>query len=83
MMRELGSDRDIAARAAAAADSLRRWEEEAYRTFAELVAGQDGITGSTDSEGQAHLELEAGRWWRGAPTPKTPSWSSPGTYHWW
>ena len=74
MMREFGSDRDIAARAAAAADSLRRWEEEAYRTFAELVAGQAGITGSTDSEGQARLELEAGRWWLVArrPDPENP-----------
>jgi len=74
MRQELGGDRDLATRAGAAADSLRRWEEEAYRTFAELVAGQDGITGSTDSLGQARLELEAGRWWLVArrPDPENP-----------
>ncbi|MEE8491438.1 MAG: hypothetical protein V3S60_07330 [Acidimicrobiia bacterium] len=74
MRRELGSDRDLAVRAGAAADSLRRWEEAAYQTFLDVVAGRDGITGSTDSLGQARLELEAGRWWLVArrPDPKNP-----------
>ncbi len=74
MRRELGSDRDLAARAGAAADSLRRWEQEAYRAFADVVAGQDGITGKTDSLGQARLGLEAGRWWLVArrPDPENP-----------
>ncbi len=63
MRRELGSDRDVAARAGAAADSLRRWEEEAYRALADIIAGQDAIAGKTDSLGQVRLELKAGRWW--------------------
>ncbi len=74
MKRELGSDRDLAVRAGVAADSLRRWEEDAYRTFLDVVVGQDGITGSTDSLGQARLGLEAGRWWLVArrPDPENP-----------
>ncbi len=74
MRRELGSDRDLAVRAGAAADSLRRWEQEAYRAFLDVVAGENGITGKTDSLGQARLELEAGRWWLVArrPDPKNP-----------
>ncbi len=62
MRRELGSDRDLAARAGAAADSLRHWDQEA-RAFLDVVAGEHGITGKTDSLGQARLGLEAGRWW--------------------
>ncbi len=74
MRRELGSDRDLAARAGAAADALRRWEEEAYRAFPDLVAGRDGLAGRTDSLGQARLELAAGRWWLVArrPDPQNP-----------
>ena len=74
MRRELGSDRDLAVRAGAAADSLRRWEEEAYRALLDVVAGENGTTGKTDSHGQARLELEPGRWWLVArrPDPQNP-----------
>ena len=63
MRRELGSDRDLALRAGAAADSLRRWEEEAHRDFALVVAGLEPVSTTTDSLGYARLELAAGRWW--------------------
>ena len=63
MRRELGDDRELAARAAAAADSVRRWETEAYRDFALLTAGFDEHRVSTDSAGRARISLRAGPWW--------------------
>ena len=63
MRRELGSDRELALRAGAAADSLRRWEAEAYRAWRSLVAEYDEIRITTDSLGRAQVYLEAGTWW--------------------
>jgi chromosome segregation ATPase len=74
MRRELGSDRELALRAGAAADSLRRWEAEAYRTLQSLVAEYDELGVTTDSLGRAHVSLKAGMWWLVArhPDPENP-----------
>lgn len=74
MRRELGSDRELALRTAAAADSLRRWEESAYRDFPGLVAEHEGVTLTTDSLGRVHATLEPGPWWFVArrPDPENP-----------
>ena len=74
MRRELGSDRELALRAGAAADSLRRWEAEAYRAWRSLVAEYDEIRITTDSLGRAQVYLEAGTWWLVArhPDPENP-----------
>ena len=69
MRRELGSDRELALMAGAAADSLRRWEAEAYRALRSLVAGYDEVSITTDSLGRAHVYLEAGTWWLVARHP--------------
>jgi hypothetical protein len=74
MRRELGSDRELALRAGAAADSLRRWEESAYRDFPSLVTEYEEVTLTTDSLGRVHASLEAGPWWFVArrPDPENP-----------
>ncbi len=74
MRRELGSDRELALRAGAAADSLRRWEAEAYGALRSLVAEYDEVSITTDSLGRAHVYLEAGTWWLVArhPDPENP-----------
>jgi hypothetical protein len=74
MRRELGADRELAVRAGAAADSLRRWEENAYRAFPELVAEYESVTLVTDSLGRVHASLEPGPWWFVArrPDPENP-----------
>jgi hypothetical protein len=69
MRQELGSDRVLATRAAAAADSLRRWEMDAYQDLPSLVARYPEVTATTDSDGIATLSLDAGRWWLVARTP--------------
>jgi len=70
MRRELGSDRELALRAGAAADSLRRWEAEAYRALRSLVAKYDEVPPiTTDSLGRAQVYLEAGTWWLVARHP--------------
>jgi len=74
MRRELGSDRELALKAGAAADSLRRWEAEPNRAFWSLVAEYDEVSITTDSLGRAHVSLEAGTWWLVArhPDPENP-----------
>lgn len=69
-LRRLGSDQmDLARRAAAAADSLRQWEYEAYASYAEVAgrvvlgSGHEVVEATTDFDGQAHLTLDSGRWW--------------------
>jgi len=63
MRNELAEDRDLARRAAAAADSVRRWERKAYRDFAHLTDAFDDVRVTTDSAGNARVELAPGRWW--------------------
>ncbi|MDH3289745.1 MAG: hypothetical protein OEO20_14290 [Gemmatimonadota bacterium] len=80
-MRQLGaSDLGLARRAQAAADSLRRWEYEAYEGYADAAAaaiahaGARVVETSTDGEGRAVLGVEPGRWWLVArlPDPDNP-----------
>jgi len=83
---QVGDDRELASRAAAAADSLRAWEGVAFADFPELVdsimAQQDrGVfTATTDSHGVAEFVLPPGRWWFVA------SWTDPENpfrvHHW-
>jgi hypothetical protein len=74
MRRELGSDRELALRAGAAADSLRRWEAETYGALRSLAAEYDEFRITTDSLGRAHVSLTAGTWWLVArhPDPENP-----------
>ncbi len=69
MRRELGSDRELALRAGAAADSLRRWEAGAYGALRSLAVEHDEFRITTDSLGRAHVSLEAGTWWLVARHP--------------
>lgn len=61
--------RSLAARAGAAADSIRLWEREAYAAFDSLVAlrmaaeGRPAVSSSTDELGTVELELAPGPWW--------------------
>lgn len=63
------TDRDLALRAARAADSLRGWEQAAYATFPELLraavrrTGRDIQQRTLDSTGRVRLALPSGRWW--------------------
>lgn len=63
------SDRDLALRAAQAADSLRRWEQAAYAVFPEHLratvqrTGRDIQQRTLDSTGRVRLALQPGRWW--------------------
>ena len=63
MRNELAEDRELARRAAAAADSVRRWERKAYRDFAHLTDAFDEVRVTTDGTGKARVELATGRWW--------------------
>lgn len=86
-----GSDVTLARRAAAAADSLRAWEYEAFAPYGELAAsavvrsGREVAEGATDTHGTLTLKLEPGRWWLVArrPDPDNPFmeyfWSVPVT----
>lgn len=80
LRRLFSADRALADQAALAADSLRRWEREAYREFprlaSERVRGQ-GLSVervSTDSAGHFVLRLPPGTWWLNArfPNPDNP-----------
>ena len=76
----LSGERDLAARAARAADSLRLWEEVAFAAFPERLeravqrSGRDVHQVSTDSTGAARIALAPGRWWIQARTrdPRNP-----------
>jgi hypothetical protein len=65
----LSGERDLALRAARAADSLRRWEQVAYADLADRLeravrqSGRDVHQVSTDSAGVAKILLPPGRWW--------------------
>jgi hypothetical protein len=65
----LSGERDLAQRAARAADSLRRWEEVAFADLAERLeravrqSGRDIRQAATDSAGVAQVLLPPGRWW--------------------
>ncbi len=65
----MGDDRELAIRAAAAADRIRIWERATYAVFASLAdsavagAGIDWQRGVTDSSGTLLLKLEPGKWW--------------------
>ncbi len=63
MRRELGGDRELARRAAAAADSLRRWEQDAFRDFAALTDPLPAVRLRTDHDGRIRISLPTGRWW--------------------
>lgn len=84
-------DRDLAQRAARAADELRRWESIALDRYPDLLADRVTRSGrephhvTTDSAGLAHVEVPPGRWWVHArlPHPQNPFqelyWSVPVT----
>jgi len=65
----IGDDRDLASRAAAAADSLRRWEHQAFAAFPELAdsalarAGRQVHHSVTDASGIVEFTLTTGSWW--------------------
>jgi hypothetical protein len=65
----IGDDRGLASRAAAAADSLRRWERQAFADFPELadsaLARASGQVhhAVTDASGIAEFTLTTGSWW--------------------
>lgn len=73
-------DRELAQRAAQAADSLRRWERVAFASYPERLAdavarsGRDPHHVSTDTAGTARAEVPPGRWWIHArmPHPQNP-----------
>lgn len=77
---DLDPVRDIARRAARAADSLRGWERAAYAGFDSTVArvaaetGRDALVTTTASDGWLELELTPGPWWLEArlPHPDNP-----------
>lgn len=65
----------LARRAAAAADSLRSWEYQAYASYPEAAAaavvhsGRAVVDGTTDPDGHLALSIEPGRWWIVGRTP--------------
>lgn len=65
----IGDDRDLASRAAAAADSLRRWEHQAFASFPELAdsalarAEAQVQYSVTNASGIAEFTLTTGSWW--------------------
>lgn len=89
----LGQDRELARRVEAAADSLRTWEEAAYRGLdsatAALTSNASVVSGRTDAAGETTLTLPVGRWWITArlPHPTNPfleySWNRPITISSW
>jgi hypothetical protein len=64
-----GGQMELARRAAEAADSLRRWEYEAYAGYAEVAgravlnSGLEVAEAVTDETGVAQFTLDSGRWW--------------------
>ncbi|MBI4419538.1 MAG: hypothetical protein HY560_01825 [Gemmatimonadetes bacterium] len=78
LRRLFAGDRELAERAARAADALRAWERAAYGTFPELAAararGRPARRVRTDTTGGARLDLPGGRWWLNArfPDPDNP-----------
>lgn len=64
-----GENRDLADRAARAAEELRRWERSAFAGYDTLLArriarsGRQGVRASTDPTGVIHVDLAPGRWW--------------------
>ncbi len=83
---QFGDDRQLAFRAAAAADSLRAWERGAYADFAGLAdsevdrAGRRWQAGVTNQDGILGLELEEGAWWFIARIPDV---ANPFLEHYW
>lgn len=85
----LGPVRELATRAARAADALRAWERAAYAgldsaaAVAVAAAGRAPVAAVTDGDGRAVLPLRPGRWWLSAlvPHPENPfleyRWSVP------
>lgn len=83
---QIGDDRQLALRAAAAADSLRAWDAYAFAQFPELAdstlarAGRGIHVATTDNEGIAEFALAPGPWWIVA------TWVDPNNpfreYHW-
>lgn len=59
----------LARRAAAAADSLRAWEYQAYAGYPDAAAaavvhsGRSVVEGTTDRHGRLTLRVQPGRWW--------------------
>ena len=82
-------DRALASEASRASDSLRAWENQAYRGFPEVAERALALTGrevsriKTDSVGAAEMDLPNGDWWVLARVrdPENPfqelSWSVP------
>lgn len=72
LRRLFSSDRALADQAARAADSLRRWERDAYREFPRLASDRVGRLGhsvervAADSAGRLVLRLPRGDWWLNA-----------------
>ncbi len=71
---------ELAARAQAAADTLRAWETEAFADYDRIAAvaaadaGREPLTATTDSGGHAVVRLEGGQWWAVTrqPVPDNP-----------
>ena len=86
MQEHVGDDKELASRAAAAADSLRAWERTTFASFPELAdsllvrEGRKMFTATTDDDGVAEFTLPPGRWWILATwvDPKNPF----REYHW-
>jgi len=76
----VGDDKELAMRAAAAADSLRAWEGAALASYPELVDSAIAMSmrspqsGNTNTEGVVEFTLVPGQWWIVAawPDPKNP-----------
>ena len=75
MREHVGDDKDLAMRAAAAADSLRAWEGfslEAFPEVADSVLAQDGRGihhATTGEDGTVEFTLAPGPWWFVTRTP--------------
>ncbi len=65
----IGNDRLLAARAAVAADSMRRWEASVLASYPALAdsaiarSGRSPQTVVTDENGRASITLTPGEWW--------------------
>ena len=65
----VGDDRDLASRAAAAADSLRQWERQVFAPFPQAAdsalaqSGKQLVRSVTDGDGVASFTLTTGSWW--------------------
>jgi hypothetical protein len=73
---DLDPVRDIARRAARAADSLRAWEQAAYAGFDSAVAravaglGREPVVAATGADGWLELSLAPAAWWLEARVPR-------------